>query len=743
MCEALGGGLFVLCCSAAFAQVAPIDYETARLSRKLHAVKVVKEAISVDGALDEASWEQAPVAKGFIQSEPVEGAPATFDTEVRVLYSEDYLYLGVHAFDDAPDQLVITDLSRDYNTRSVDSFAVVLDTFHDRRNSYMFQTNPAGSKWDGQSFNEGQSFDRNWDAVWHVRSRIVEDGWVAEMAIPFKTVKFRSLEEQTWGVNFLRRNRRLNEDSFWSPIPRIHRATRVSLAGTLDGLEDVEPGASIKLTPYVRGDVTQSAGFDRVLDATGGLDGKIGIGTGLTLDLTVNTDFSEVEADVQQVNLTRFSLFFPEKRDFFLENSGIFRFGPPENARRRSFQNQFGLGAGSLAGGQARGNDLLLFFSRRIGLSAEGAPIPVAAGARLTGRNGPYELGFMNIQTREELFIANPENFTVARVKRNIFRNSDIGFMFINKATMDSDHYNRSFGADANIRLNPLMDVNAYIAKTSTPELEGDDFAGRIAYRYNDRNLAFSGSYSSLQDNFNPEVGFAPRTGVRRGSAEAEYRYRQPWGRDWLREISPIVSFDNFTDQQGEVVSRYVNARLTFRMQSGGFVSVGRNGSLEQLGEPFEIHPDATIEPGRYDFADYFALWFTDPSRTFSATSRVSTGDFYSGSKRSVALSGALRLGPRLTAEAGWSVNDVELAEGAFTTHLLTTRFRYSFSTTMFLNALVQYNNVTREWSSNIRFNIIHHPLSDLFVVYNDLRDDGGVVVDRALIAKYTYLFDF
>lgn len=721
-----------------------IDFNTAHLGKRIPA-KRAQAPIVIDGVLDEADWQDAPEAVGFIQNEPNEGQPPTYPSEVRILYDENNLYFGVMAYDDEPDKLIITDLTRDYNTRSVDSFGIILDTFHDRRNSYMFQTNPASAKFDGQSFNEGQSFDRNWDGVWFVKSRVVDNGWIAEVAIPFKTVKFRDLSDQTWGLQLMRRNRRLNEDSFWSPIPRIHRGTRVSLAGTLDDFQDLQPGANVKVTPYVRGDVEQLQTVDETLqDATAGIDAKIGIGTGLTLDLTVNTDFSQVEADVQQVNLTRFDIFFPEKRDFFLENSGIFRFGPPENARRRSFQGSFGLAATSgLGGGQSRGDDLLLFFSRRIGLTEDGEQVPVVAGARLTGRLGPYEMGFLNIQTREKEFVSPGDNFTVMRVKKNILFNSDVGVMFINKATMQSDHYNRSFGADANIRLNPQMDLNGYIAATQSPFREGSDMAGRIAYSYNGETIQGAAAYSSIDENFNPEVGFAPRIGVKRASAELGYRYRQSWGRSFLREINPRVEFDNFTGPVGDVVSRYLNFRLTFRMQSGGFLNIGRNQNIEQPDEDFEIVPDVIIPPGFYEFNDTFVMLFTDPSKTLSGGGRVSSGDFYSGTKRSFTLGGVLRIAPRLTLEGAWSYNDIDLIEGAFTTHLVTARAVYTFSTTMFLNALIQYNSIDQEWSSNFRFNFIHHPLSNFFIVYNELRSPAGLRSDRSLIAKFTYLFNF
>ena len=720
----------------------PIDYETARLERRLTAVRT-KARIVLDGSLDERDWREAPAAKNFIQSDPHEGEPATFDTEVRILFDDQNLYIGMNAYDDEPDKLIIRDRTRDYNTRSVDSFLITLDTFNDRRNSYMFQTNPAGAKYDNQLFNEGQESNRDWDGVWHVVTRIVATGWKAEIAIPFKTLRFSNDAIQTWGINFGRRNRRINEDSFWSPIPRIHTMSRVSLAGTLEGLRDLRPGPSVKLTPYFNGAVTEKVQGHQTRDFDAGLDAKIGIGTGLTLDLTINTDFSQVEADLQQVNLTRFSLFFPEKRDFFLENAGIFRFGPPENRQRRTFRSSFGLAAGSsVRGGQSRGDDLLLFFSRRIGLSEDGDRIPVRAGGRLTGRVGHYQLGFLGMLTGEEMGIATGDSFSVMRVKRNLFDNSDIGVIFINRESRNSSHYNRSLGMDGNFRLNPSMDVNAYIAKTVTPGFEEDDLAGRIAYAFTSRTLNFSASYSSLQENFNPEVGFAPRVGVRRATGNIRYRYLQSWWRSLLREIGPNLDIDYFTDQQGNVVSRYVNARVAFRLQNGGFVALGHRDSIEQPSNSFEIHPTTTIVPGSYTFSENFFSVFTDPSRLLSGNLTISSGEFYAGTKQTYRLGGALKLSGRLAAEAAWSLNDVNVQEGAFNTHLVTTRFIYAFSTRMFLNGLVQYNSVTDEWHSNIRFNFLYRPLSDFFLVYNDRRDDRGQRIDRALIAKFTYLLD-
>jgi hypothetical protein len=727
-----------------------IDYETARFERRLLA-KRATGPIVIDADLREADWQMAPVAMHFIQNEPREGEPATYDTEVRFLYDDVNLYFGVIAHDEEPGKIIVNDLTRDFNTRSGDIFGLVLDTFHDERNGFMFETNPAGAMFDAQFVNEGREFNQNWDGVWFVKSRVTEAGWVTEMAIPLKTVRFQHLDPQTWGVNFVRRTRRLNEDSYWAPLPRIHRFTRLSLAGTLEGLEGLEPRRDIKVTPYAKGDVTDAASSPAEGDFEGGVDAKVGVGTGLRLDLTLNTDFSEVEADVQQINLTRFSLFFPEKRDFFLENSGIFRFGPPQDQRVSNFRASFGSSGtlSNLRGGQSRGEDLLFFFSRRIGLSDEGQPIPVAGGGRLTGRVGAYDVGFLNIQTGDapELassgFAANGDNFTVARVKRNIFTNSDVGVIFLNRENMETDHYNRGLGLDANFRLSPEMDLTGYVARTKTPGLEGNDFAGRVEWSYEGRLLQLKAAGSTLEDNFNPEIGFAPRIGVKRGNGFLGYHYYPAWWTGFLREINPHFELEYFTDQQDVVVSRYFNSHFSLQFQNGGFLEFGLNTNLEQPQTDFPIHPDVTIPPGFYTFDEWFAMLFTDPSRPFSLNTRVSTGGFYSGTRDSISLGALLRVGEKLSAQVDWSYNDIILDEGAFTTHLLTTRFAYNFSTAMFLNGLIQYNNVTGEWNSNIRFNFIHRPLSDLFVVYNDLRDETGLLKNRALIVKYTHLLSF
>ena len=723
----------------------PVDFETARLDRRLPAVRAAGE-IRIDGVIGEEEWAGAPVASGFTQGNPDEGAPATFETEIRVLYDDEFLYFAAVAYDDDPDAIIVNDRSRDFSTRFGDLVGITLDTFHDRRNGYMFEFNAAGAKFDGQFANEGREFNRDWDGVWYVEALVTAEGWQAEVAVPFKTLRFQPGDEQTWGLNFLRRVRRLNEDAFWAPIPRFFNFARISYSGTLEGLSGLQSGGWLKLTPFASASGIQTGEEDPEGDADAGLDAKVLVGTSLHLDVTVNTDFSQVEADVQQVNLTQFSLFFPEKRDFFIESSGLFRFGSPSDSRLTNFRADFGqaFNPAVLRSSQSRGDDLYLFFSRRIGLSPDGMPIPVLGGARLTGRAQGFEFGALNIQTGA----LNPddagENFAVGRLRRNLGENSDVGAIFMNRQSGgDSGHFNRSFGADANLRVTPELEINSFWARTAGPEGGGDNDGARVAANYDGRLFQLRGAYTRLQENFNPEMGFAPRTGIRRWLGYFGYHYRPERLQRFLREFNPHFEFNHYSDPERELLSRYANAHLALRFQDGAMFEVGYNHSIEAPQTAFAIHPTTTVLPGRYPYDEWFVMFFADPSRPLSVNFRYDHGGFYSGTRRALNLSGVVRAGGRLTAYVGFSRNRVELVEGEFSANLLTARIAYTFTTNMFLNALIQYNNVTEDWSSNIRFNLIHRPLSDFFLVLNDRRDLMGNRIDRALIAKYTILIDF
>ena len=709
----------------------PIDYGTAHLERRLEAVRATGE-IALDGVLDEPAWSAAPLASHFIQNDPREGDPATFDTEVRILYDDDALYFGVFARDDDPSRIIVTDIKKDFNTGNSDGFRIILDTFRDGRNGYQFATNPAGAKWDSQMSNEGREDNSNWDGIWDVATRITETGWYAEIRIPFRTLKFTAGEFQTWGVNFERKIRRLNEDSYWSPLPRIYDLSRVSLAGTVEGLQRVRPGRNIRLKPYAASGSNTLQGRPTDGDFDAGFDVKYGVTTGLVWDFTVNTDFSQAEADEQQVNLTRFSLFFPEKRDFFLENSGIF---------------QFGTGGGNFNNNNPS-NTLQLFFSRRIGLSDNGDAVPILGGTRLTGRRGRYSVGALNMQQRARGDLAST-NFTALRVRRDVLANSDIGAIFLNKEQV-GPHYNRAAGADANFRFG-FLSANALVAKTFSPPRAdagtGKDYATRVAYNYESRAWQLNSSYSRIGGRFNDEMGFVSRRGVNYLDGNYGPRLRPARFSRWMRQTRPAWEFDVFTRQSdGQLDSRYQRFHWNINFQDGTNMDIGRNTSVEDIVAPFTINTarGVTVRPGRYEFGEYSFFLNTNQARRVSMNTRISTGTFYDGYRRAYQLGPSIRVNENFNASVNVQINDISLSTGEFVTKLLTTRLNYNFNTKMFFNALVQFNTDNQQWSSNLRFNIIHRPLSDFFLVYNERRDDRtGQMLSRALIAKMTYLVAF
>ena len=684
----------------------------------------VEAPIVIDGILDEPQWSLAQAGGDFIQNEPRTGEPATERTEVRILYDDENLYIGVYCFDSAGKEgITVTEIKRDYRPFDNDHFSFVIDTFDDNRNGFLFGTNPRGAQREGQVEGDGDSTNFDWDAIWYVKAKITEQGWQAEFAIPFKTLRFKNLETQRWGINFLRVIRRKNEQTYWSPIPRPYRLPRISLAGELAGLSGIQQGRNFYIKPYLSAPIVRREEDDVDFIPEVGLDMKYGVTPGLTLDLTVNTDFSQVEADTQQINLTRFSLFFPEKREFFLENADLFQFGKPDSGFRGEGQS-----------------DLIPFFSRRIGLS-EGQIVPIYGGARLSGRAGQYRLGIISMQTTE--FEETPStNFSVIRVSRDVMSTSDIGGIFVNKHVNDG-HNNGTYGVDANLNFFQHLDITSYLLKTDTSGISGKDKAADLNVEWNDRFLNLKAEHLSIQDNFNPEVGFVPRVGIRKSSGQVTVRPRPGEAIPWIREFRPSASVHYITDQENTLVTRKVDQNFSISFEDSSNVWGTRRARFERLDEPFEIRPGQFIPVGDYDFVEYSGSFFTNPSRMFSGGARVKTGGFFDGDMDSYQLKLAFRPSYHFYTEVDWTRENVDLPSGDFRTTLATTRLNYSFTPNMFLDALIQYNSTVKEIACNIRFNFIYKPLSDLFVVYNERRSTTGEVRERALIVKITFIFDF
>ena len=693
--------------------------------------------IRVDGALDDEGWQRATPVAGFVQAEPHGGEPATEATEVRVAYDGQNLYIAAYCRDSQPGSLVVNDIREDFKPGDQDSFEVILDTFADRRNGYVFITNPEGARSDLQSSNEGREVNGSWDAVWTVKTRRVDDGWTVEMAIPFRALRFEGGTGRVWGINFSRRIRRKNELDFWSPVPRSYNLYRTSLEGNLAGLSGKRGGRDLRIKPFVLGRTTRPTGgasFDTGGDA--GLDVKYGITKGLTLDATVRPDFAQAEADEQQVNLTQFSQFFPEKRDFFLENSGIFYVGDQTRNNRVNPT-------------PTPDEDLLVFFSRRVGLTQAGLPIPLAAGLRLTGRAAGFNLGVLNVQTRRS-GTAPANNFTVLRARRNVAAGSDVGALFMTRqSTSQSGDDNRVFGVDGNIRFFRQLDWNSYALKSRTPGVSSGQYAWRTTFNWEGNFFHGKGGVMSIGDGFQNDLGYLRRVGTRKWLADVGIRPRpQALQRLGMREVHPHLTWDYYTDLHNVVTGKRLHSGLTGFMSSGAWAEMSVNQRYEKLDKPFRIHPDvARIPVGSYGWNEYQLKLQTDPSRLMSLTVIGISGGLWSGTQRTVNAAVTVRPSYAFRVTAGLQRTNASLAvpRARFISTIWTARANYSFTTNMYVDLLLQYNRDLHQFNANVRFNLIHHPLSDIFIVVNEqhMATPNAPPSGRGVIVKYNRMFSF
>jgi Domain of unknown function (DUF5916) len=717
-------------------QAAEVTFQS-QDGRRVVVATETRSPIILDGILDEDVWRAAVPASDFVQAEPREGQAATEPTEVRLAFDRDALYIGVLCHDSVPSALIVNDIRKDFAPGEQDTFEVILDTFADRRNGFVFVTNPLGAKSDTQIANEGREVNTNWDAVWSVVAKVGPDGWSAELRIPFKTLRFERGADRLWGVNFSRRIRRKNETDYWSAVPRVYNLYRSSLGGTLSGLPDTSQGRNLRVKPWVATSATRPVGGAEVDHGQrAGLDVKYGLTPSLTVDFTARPDFAQAEADEQQVNLTQFSLFFPEKREFFLENSGLFYFGDiPRESR---------VGGVRFAPPE---EEMLLFFSRRIGLTAQGDEVPIAAGGRLTGSAGGFGIGAMTIQTGSEGDRAG-DNYTVLRGRRNILRNSDVGAIFLSRqSTAASSDRNQVAGLDANFRFVRALSLNGFVTRSFTPGVDGGELAGKGSATWNDNFLHTQYSFLSVGDHFRDDIGFIKRTGTRKHFVDAGIRPRPAWLRKYgIREFHPHTRYNIYTDQSNQKVSHTNHVAAAWFFERGGYLELQWNPRFERIVMPFGIRPDQAFAPGSYGWNEYALELETDHSRKVSASALITAGGFWTGTQKSTKVGIVVRPSYHLTLDAAIQRNDIvlPLPMHPFVTNLVTSRIGYAFNTRTFLDTLLQYNTDLKQFSANVRLDLIHRPLSDVFVVYNEQQfTNGDVKPGRGLIVKYTHMLAF
>ena len=706
------------------------------------------EPLRLDGQLDERVYQTIAPVTDFIQQEPNEGAPATERTEVWVLFDGETVYVSARCWDSEPDRTVANEMRRDsYAMYGNDTFAVMLDTFYDRRNGFNFMSNPLGGLFD-QTITAERTGNLDWNTVWDVQTTRFDQGWILEMAIPFKSLRYGTEVGQYWGINFQRRVAWKNETSFLTPIPAALRALgsfKVSSAATLVGLEVPTSAARFEVKPYAIADLTTNLGATpRVLNqpgGTAGFDVKYGVTQGLTADFTYNTDFAQVEVDEQQVNLTRFSLFFPEKREFFLEGQGVFNFGA--GYKYDPITTAFG-GALSQYGGQAP----VLFFSRRIGLNA-GRAVPIHGGGRLTGKTGPYSIGLLNVQTGGERGAGTrATNFSVVRVKRDVLRRSAIGAMFTGRSVSAKGlGAGYAYGVDGVFSFYDNLNFNTFLAKTDTPEVRGDDLSYQAELDYSNDRLSLKVERLAVGANFNPEIGFVRRDDFRRTFVEFRYTPR-PRSLRSVRRFVFIPSLDYFNDGAGLLETRLQQLLLGAEFENGDRLFTGITDNFEFLKEPFRIARDVSVPIGGYSFVNTKVVYALGEQRPVAGAITVERGGFFGGEKTSVGYNRPrVSLGAQLTVEPSLSVNYITLPEASFTSTLVSTRATYTVTPRMFVSALLQFNSSNDSLGTNIRFRWEYQPGSELFIVYTDERDTltprFPALENRAFVIKFNRLFRF
>ena len=719
-------GIILLCAAPLFAQsfdIKTVDPETFRAI----AFKITDaQRPDIDGKLTDEAWSLAPAQGNFIQREPSFGAPSSEKTEFRILYDEKTLYIGVWVWDSDPSGIMGSEMKRDAGLNKGDQLKITLDTFHDHRNAFYFSTNPLGAYKDANTIENGRTINYDWNAVWNNKTSIDDKGWYIEIAIPLNQLRFKTtIGESTWGLNLCRILFRKNEESYWVPFPREWGASgfaRMSNAGQLQGLADIKSRRRIEFVPFLLPEASKDllTGRDADVTAKYGGDFKLGLTDDLIADLTYHTDFAQVEADQEVVNLTRFSLFFPEKRQFFTETAGIFDFG----------KSVAGLG------GDAAASDpglLNLFYSRRIGL-VDGQQVPIIGGGRLTGRVGDYALGVLNISTEEETLATREldhANFTVLRLKRNVLKSSNVGVLFANSQNGISQ-YNRAVGVDSAFVLGQHVTMTGVVGRTFSPA--GDDTAGVVDYTWKSDRFVYGGQYLNVGERFNAEMGYIPRVDVRAGNVRAGWTPRPKFG--GIRQMNIAGSANYYENHAGIVDSKQqaVSAQMQRQDTSSAFVAVTHE--YDNLAVPFAT-AGAILPVGGYEWTYASASYSSNRTHRVYGTVGTDIGGYYDGDRQSLRVSATIQAGKTLLFEPIYTHNRVTLAgRPLYTSNVLNFRVSHSFSPDFYLKGFVQYNDDRKTASFNFLWWYHYKPGSDLYVVYNQGWDTDLPLTSREVLTQ-------
>jgi hypothetical protein len=700
----------------------------------IHAVRLT-EPLRLDGRLDEDVYKTTPPITKFVQQLPNSGQPSTDRSEAWVFFDDTNIYVACRCWTEFPDRIVANDMRRDSaNITSQDHFAVGFDTMYDGRNGYQFGLSPVGGMRDGLISDE--KFYPDWNGVWDARATRFEGGWIAEYAIPFKTLRYGPGREQKWHLQFRRHVAGKSEWTNLTPLNPNWGASgwnRFSLGATLLGLEAPPSERTLELKPYAIAKITTDKlarpPLENDFDPDAGADFKLGITKSLTADFTYNTDFAQVEADEQQVNLTRFSLQFPEKREFFLEGQGPFLFGS---------------GAVADVGGDMAPT---IFYTRRIGLAA-GRDIPVIAGGRVSGKAGRWTIGALNIETDDDdIARVKQTNFTVLRLRRDVLRRSNIGALYTRRSVSTlAPGDNQVWGVDGNFAFKTNLYFSGYAAQSRTDGRRGDDLAYRAQFNWTHDRYGLMLDRLVVEPNFNPEIGLLRRQDFRRNLAAARFSPRTR-SNPMVRKLTYEASVDYITDNHNVLETResLLNFRTDFHNSDAFTATFGR--FYELLTSPFQISRSVRIAPGGYSFNNFLVSYDAGVQHRIAGTTTFETGDFYDGTKRTLRFRGRVELTSRLGLEPNIQWNWIDLPAGSFTDRLVGGRATFTMTPRMFVGALVQYSYANASLSTNLRFRWEYQPGSELFLVYSEGRSTlpahGTQLEGRGFVVKVNRLLRF
>ncbi|MFK5972014.1 MAG: DUF5916 domain-containing protein [Flavobacteriaceae bacterium] len=686
----------------------------------------------IDGnVLNDDVWQQIEPFGNLSQFQPNYGQTASEKTEIRIAYTAETFYVAVVCYDSRPNELVVSSARRDANLDNTDAFIFILDTYKDNQNGFVFGTNSLGVEYDAQVDNEGQfnfnanlqqggavgGFNLNWDGSWKVKTEVGPYGWSAEFAIPLRTLRFQGGKD--WGVNFRRNIRKTNEVVYWASLPIGFNLNRLSLAGNLTGLDLKSPG-NLKVIPYILGQVSnnfEQAGSKAKYAAELGGDIKYSITPSLTLDMTYNTDFAQVEVDQQQVNLDRFNLFFPEKRSFFLENAGLFSVGSP--------------------------GEVDLFFSRRIGIGDDGNLVPIIGGARLSGKLNQTNVGLLTMFTDDVKEVGiEKNNFTVARVNHEFKGRSAIGAILVNREGIGAeDDFNRTIAIDGKLGLGKKARMFGFYAKTSSVDEAENEHAFKFQTDYKWNNWLINGGYTEVGKGFNPEVGFLRRSGFRKAEGLVLYHFRPKNENSKILELRPHVSYRGYWDFDGFLETSFLHIDNHWEFKNGMEFHTGMNVTTEGLLEEFEISDGIWVQPGVYNHLESQQIFFTNMSKPISFSLRSVMGGSFGGSRYLNSGTLRLRFGDKFNTSFTYMYNKFNLPMGKFSANVFISQLSYSFKPNLYVQGLIQNNTVEKAWAYNFRLGWLQEANTGLFVVYNhNLRD--GNPLNNSFLIKYTRMFD-